>query len=235
MKIHLMLLCVTTTLLLGCSSTTTKPSTGTNNDPSNQTTSWFCEGTSGIWSCSKLTAQEIAQRTSEKVVKQEKLKDAENAAQPWEPPVDRAIDGAKNRALEESTTGDQPGNSIDSTRPHATAVNAATPGYISLAYKPKTPTSLLDLPETFWAIQIMALQSQDDLNQFVMDKQLVGIAGAKVASNGKLYYVLLLGVYESKSVAEEAWKSRPQSIRYLQPYYRSLGSLQEAVGRVEDL
>ena len=68
-----------------------------------------------------------------------------------------------------------------------------------------------------------------------MDKQLVGIAGAKVASNGKLNYVLLLGVYESKSVAEEAWKSRPQSIRYLQPYYRSLGSLQEAVGRVEDL
>ena len=218
MKNQLLLISLTTTLLLGCSSTASKTEVPPNKEANSELKSWFCEGAlenaSKDWDCAQLTKQEIAQRKAEHEHEKEKEKERANA---------------------ESASGHQVAKTKSTTARQFLAIDAKTPLYISLAYKPKTPTSLLALPETFWAIQIMALPNQDDLNDFVVDKQLIGVAGAKIASNGKLFYVLLLGVYESKSIAKEAWESRPQSIRGLKPFYRSLSSLQKAIRAVENL
>ena len=228
MKTQILLLSLTTALLLGCSSTgSKKPATakgGDNNEPKN----WFCEGAldndSEDWACLKLTKQEIAQRTAER--ERPKTKEAK---------AEVPLTATSNLPSEEPTTAYQTNKSIRPVAEEIPAIDASTPLYILLAYQPAVSASLLKLPEAFWAIQIMALQDEDALNKFVADKQLVGVSGAKIASKGQQFYTLILGVYESKSIAEEAWASRPQSISYLQPYYRSLGSLQRAIRNGENL
>ena len=230
MKNQLLLVSLTTTLLLGCSSPGSK--LGTDADRADdERKSWYCEGngddsgeeltdepagTSKAWDCAQLTKQEIEQHK----IKRQKQK-AEKAAEPLplaKDPAKAQPAGDHHTARTESTTASQ-----------FLATETKPPLYISLAYNPKEPTALLDLPETFWAIQIMALQDQTALNKFVTDNELIGISGAKIGSQGTLFYVLLLGVYESRSIAEEAWASRPQSIRSLKPYFRDLGSLQNAI------
>ena len=224
MKDKLLLITLTTTLLLGCSSTGSKLADSSKNGARSEPKSWFCEGKSeGAlvsafkgWDCSQLTKQEIAQRTAEREQQQAERAERKRAAE-------------QLAAREESARDPEATETQSTATRKFLAIDAKTPLYISLAYKPEQPTSLLDLPKTFWAIQIMALQDQDGLNNYVLDKQLVGVSGAKIESQGKLFYALLLGVYESRSIAEEAWESRPKSISALKPYFRDLGSLQNAI------
>ena len=254
MKNQLLLISLTTTLLLGCSSTGNNSAAASASGANNEPKSWFCEGKSGAaleagqkneskdqskdqskdeskeWDCSQLTKQEIALRQveqqkhkAEKTIKEEKEKAAEQLA------------AAKESARAKPSSNDQTDKKENTNGGQFLAIDATTPLYISLAYKPEKPTALLDLPETFWAIQIMAMQDQTALNSFVTDNQLFGVSGAKIESQGKLFYALLLGVYESRSIAEEAWESRPQSIRSLKPYFRDLGSLQNAIRNGENL
>ena len=234
MKTQILLLSLTTALLLGCSSTGSKKPASAKGGDNNEPKSWFCEGAldndSEDWACLKLTKQEIAQRTAERERPKTKEAKAEQKAKAEVP-----LAATSDLPLVGSTTGYQTNKSIRPVAEEIPAIDASTPLYISLAYQPAVSASLLKLPEAFWAIQIMALQDEDALNKFVADKQLVGVSGAKIASKGRQFYTLILGVYESKSIAEEAWASRPQSISYLQPYYRSLGSLQRAIRNGENL
>jgi septal ring-binding cell division protein DamX len=234
MKTQILLLSLTTALLLGCSSTGSKNTASANGGDNNEPQSWFCEGAldndSEDWACLKLTNQEIAQRTAESERPKTKEAKAEQKAKAEVP-----LAATSDLPLVRSTTGYQTNKSIRPVAEEIPAIDASTPLYISLAYQPAVSTSLLELPEAFWAIQIMALQDEDALIRFVADKQLVGVSRAKIASKGRQFYTLILGVYESKSIAEEAWASRPQSISYLQPYYRSLVSLQRAIRNGENL
>ena len=247
MKNQFLLISLTTTLLLGCSSTGSKSAASSADGADNQPKSWFCQGkedksASALqdelrgelkdapnkeWDCSQLTKQEIAlrevERQAEKADKEkehEKEKAAEELAASKEP--------ARTKHSSHHQTAKTNKKESTAANPFL-AIEATTSLYISLAYKPEKPTSLLDLPESFWAIQIMAMQDQNALNSFVSKNELVGVSGAKIGSQGKLFYALLLGVYESRSIAEEAWESRPQSISSLKPYFRGLGSLQTAI------
>ena len=243
MKNQFLLMSLTTTLLLGCSSTGSKPAASLADGADNQPKSWFCQGkedksASALqdelrgelkdapnkeWDCSQLTKQEIAlrevERQAEKAEKEEKH-EKEKAAEEFAASEEQARAGS---------TSDRPSTTTENTDARQFLTVDSAPLYISLAYKPEKPTSLLDLPESFWAIQIMAMQDQNALNSFVSENELVGVSGAKIGSQGKLFYALLLGVYESRSIAEEAWESRPQSISSLKPYFRGLGSLQTAI------
>ncbi|MCZ6890483.1 MAG: SPOR domain-containing protein, partial [Gammaproteobacteria bacterium] len=58
---------------------------------------------------------------------------------------------------------------------------------------------------------------------------------ARVARNGELYYVLLLGVYRDKSTAEEAAAQLPERIMSQNPWVRSMKSLQEAIANADRL
>ena len=243
MKNQFLLISLTTTLLLGCSSTGSKPAASLADGADNQPKSWFCQGkedksASALedelrgelkdapnkeWDCSQLTKQEIKQRELKRQ-KQKSKKTVEQLAAATE--STRARPSLKRSAQK---TAKNEGVNDNAAENEFLAVNASTPAYISLAYRPQKPTALLDLPETFWAIQIMALRDQKALNDFVSSNQLIGVSGAKIESQGSLFYVLLLGVYESRSIAEQAWESRPEALRSLQPFYRSLGSLQTAI------
>ncbi len=241
MKIQILLISLATALLLGCSSTGSKPSASSNSQTQSEPKSWFCEGQSESalegklkvaskeWDCSQLTKQEIAHRTT----KHEQPK-AEVKKEKKEKAVGQ-LAASKEPGMVESNRDNQATDIPNTEAKQFLTIDAKTPLYISLAHKAAKPTSLLDLPETFWAIQIMALQDQNALNSFVSDNELIGVFAAKIESEGTLFYVLLLGVYESRFVAEEAWESRPQSIRALNPYFRDLASLQNAMLKGENL
>ena len=89
---------------------------------------------------------------------------------------------------------------------------------------------LLDLPKSFWAVQLIALSNKDALEKYANTSSLVGLSGARVASNGKLLYVLLLGIFESKDLAIQAIASLPDNETMKPaPWIRSLDSLHKAM------
>jgi septal ring-binding cell division protein DamX len=107
--------------------------------------------------------------------------------------------------------------------------SADSPAYIKLAYRSSEPVSLLNLPKNFWAVQLIALSQKKALEKYANESDLKGLSGAQIAVNDKLFYVLLLGIYETKKHAKEAIKSIQDKNMKNPPWVRSLGSLQKSM------
>lgn len=103
------------------------------------------------------------------------------------------------------------------------------PKHVRLAYRPERPTPLLDVPGTFWTVQLVAVSTKEALEAYARAHQLRGMSAARIAHKGELYYALLLGVYESREIATEATTDLPAPLDDLGVWVRSLGSLQEAI------
>ena len=93
--------------------------------------------------------------------------------------------------------------------------------------------SLMDLPTDFFAVQVIALSSKESLEAFASEHQIKGMSAAEVVSGDKVMYVLLLGIYESREIAEEAASGLPPPFE--SPWIRSIGSLQQAMLAAEKL
>ena len=61
------------------------------------------------------------------------------------------------------------------------------------------------------------------------------LTGAVIKVKGRRYYVALLGVYETRAAAELAARDRPATLKGLEPYIRSMASLQTAMDRADSL
>ena len=109
------------------------------------------------------------------------------------------------------------------------------PLYQQLSYQPDRPTDLADLPDTYYAIQLIALSSQADLEQFIVDNDLPLLSGAAVENNGERFYALLAGIYTDLETAERAARSLPEELNAHDPWIRSMESLQAAMARAEQL
>ena len=107
------------------------------------------------------------------------------------------------------------------------------PIYQQLAYQPDEAVQLIDLPADFYAVQILAMSSRQALEAYAEEHDLPSMAAARVARNGEIYYVLLLGVYRDKSTAEEAAAYLPERIMLQNPWVRSMQSLQEAIAHAD--
>ena len=103
------------------------------------------------------------------------------------------------------------------------------PKHVRLAYRPDRPTSLLDVPGTFWTVQLVAVSTKQALESYARAHRLDGMSAARIAHDGKLYYALLLGVYETQELAKEASADLPAPLNELGVWIRSLGSLQQAI------
>ncbi|MDH3641017.1 MAG: SPOR domain-containing protein [Gammaproteobacteria bacterium] len=103
------------------------------------------------------------------------------------------------------------------------------PKHVRLAYRPERPTSLLDVPGTFWTVQLVAVSTKEALEAYARAHQLQGMSAARIAHNGELYYALLLGVYETREIASQATTDLPAPLDDLGVWIRSLGSLQQAI------
>lgn len=104
------------------------------------------------------------------------------------------------------------------------------PDYIRLAYQPTAPVSILELPSHFYAVQLTALSSAEDIQAFIAKHELNNLTAAKVSINGKLRYVLILGIYESREKAElAAAGQKPAPLASFTPWIRKLSNLQKAM------
>ncbi len=105
----------------------------------------------------------------------------------------------------------------------------------SAALQPNAPRSLADLPGDFYTVQLMAMSSAEALEEYVNERGLQGMSAARVERDGRLYYVLLLGIYETADQARNAAAHVPPSLAGATPWVRSLGSLQSAIVRGDAL
>ena len=109
------------------------------------------------------------------------------------------------------------------------------PAYQSLAYVPDRPTSLLELPGDFWVAQLMAVSSKEFLEEYAAEHRLKGLSAARVASGDRLFYILILGIYETKDRAQRAITDLPPPYDTYSPFLRSLKSLQQAMKQADDI
>lgn len=109
------------------------------------------------------------------------------------------------------------------------------PTYVKLAYRPDNPVSMLDLPKDFMAVQLLAVSSKGALEDYVRTEGLQGVSAARVAQGGNLRYVLLLGIYENRELAQEAIKDMPPAMNEMNAWIRPVVSLQQAIIGGDDL
>ena len=111
----------------------------------------------------------------------------------------------------------------------------ALPLYQQLSFQPERPTALADLPGTFYVIQLIALSTRQDLEQYIADNDLPVMSGAVVERDGERFYALLAGIYTDRETAERAARSLPEELGAPGPWVRSMESLQAAMRRAEQL
>ena len=111
----------------------------------------------------------------------------------------------------------------------------SVPAYVRLAYQPVKSVSMLDLPKDFVAAQVMTVSSRERLEDYVNRYRLVGVSGARVAQGGELRYVLLLGIYETRELADQATKGLPSPLDKLDVWMRPMASLQRAIMSADEL
>ena len=106
-----------------------------------------------------------------------------------------------------------------------------TPAHIRLAYQPQSPTPIVDMPADFYAVQLIAMSSRGRLEEYIDEHRLEGMTAARVERDGDLYYVLILGIYETRDLAEQASQDIPPPLDTREPWIRRLSALQEAMIR----
>jgi septal ring-binding cell division protein DamX len=94
---------------------------------------------------------------------------------------------------------------------------------------------LMGLPDDYFAVQLVALDSAAELSAFVDTHGLGYLPQARVERDGRIHYVLLLGFYESYALAEAASLDPPAPIEPGDAWIRPLAGLKRAVQRAASL
>lgn len=108
--------------------------------------------------------------------------------------------------------------------------NTDEPEYLWLSYRPETPTRIEDLPDNFYAVQLAAFSDMKKANKYAADSTwLIDPRGVRTVASGKEYYVILLGIYETRTRAERAANSIANHVGSDKPWIRSMTSLKPAI------
>ena len=221
--------------LLGCA----KNQPATINTPIvDESTPWFCQTgeDSGEWDCirneelannpspTRAPPREVAGSEEDRptFISRPGLADdvrAQIAPAPAPPAADPVEEPQIEAPAEPPTTNAQIRN------------DQTLPKHVRLAYQPKQAVSLMDLPDDFYAVQLIALSGKENLENFAKEQKIKGMSAAEVLSDDKLMYVLLLGIYETRALAEEA--SSDLGPPFESPWIRSMGSLKKAMSAAE--
>jgi len=94
---------------------------------------------------------------------------------------------------------------------------------------------IIDLPKNFYAAQLLAVSTKKQIEDFVIAENLYNMSAARIARNDRVLYVLLMGVYQSKEIAEQAVALMPQKVLSMEPWIRPIGGLQNAMIRGDQL
>ena len=125
---------------------------------------------------------------------------------------------------------DQAPRQTRSTSP--SPVRSASPGNLPVE-APSRASALAALPGHFYAVQLIALESQAAVAEFGLEIGVSGTMQVRIENDGKLWHLLLLGTYAERAAAERAVASLPEDLQALSPWLRLLGPLQEAMRRAD--
>jgi len=89
--------------------------------------------------------------------------------------------------------------------------------------------SLADQPASMFAVQVVASSSMDQLSYFASQNNLSEEWVAETSVDGKVWFVLMSGVYATKAEAEQALDGL-QGLG-TQPWIRTVGSVQAVMGQ----
>lgn len=107
--------------------------------------------------------------------------------------------------------------------------NEPVPAYSQLAYIPEKATRVIDMPEEYFTVQLLAVSTKQQVEDFVEAHDLYDMVAVQIIQREKTLYVLLPGVYTSRADAEDALNSLPDGVKAQQPWVRSLQSLHKAM------
>ncbi|MYH15421.1 MAG: hypothetical protein F4149_09625 [Gammaproteobacteria bacterium] len=85
------------------------------------------------------------------------------------------------------------------------------------------------LPPDYFAIQAGAFPNPEALHEHITQYGIEPAYRVRLASNDRLFHVLILQVHDSRRAAEAALANLPQPLNGMDLWIRSVGSLQNAV------
>ncbi len=239
LKDQLYIILTLTIALAGCASKATDPLEAQEGKNTAQPTSWHCEQDADTWSCKRRTIADIQAREAARRSKRFDWSLPPGQESPLQ-------DGLPNEEPEREPTK-QPESQVTKQivkqfRQATGQPLAPSPSRVANKTEPVRPArvdsqsrSLEDLPGSYWAVQLIALNSQKELREFMRSTQLDELSGAMIKVKNKRWYVALLGVYEDRESAERAAAERPSVLQRYEPYIRSVASLQAAMSAANTL
>ncbi len=85
-------------------------------------------------------------------------------------------------------------------------------------------------PSSYYTIQLLASSRENDLQQYTRTHKLQGKATYYHSkTNGKDWYVLVYGLYKSRSEAQSALAKLPENLRAEKPWVKSIASVQKSM------
>ena len=96
---------------------------------------------------------------------------------------------------------------------------------------PGSPQSadIFAYPPDYYAVQIVAVQTKQQILDLLGQYELGDPPYGVMKTNGKLWYVLVYGVYPDYESAKMAMSELPPGVLKLKPWVRDMGSLQDAI------
>ncbi|MXY52454.1 MAG: hypothetical protein F4Y86_08010 [Gammaproteobacteria bacterium] len=243
--------------LLGCRG---GPTTDTVAPTATPPTDWFCEATGAEWNCVEEEDGKVASRQPAGALRQDPVAatrksmesgEARIATAAAEPATQVGQSGREQRSAPEPSRSraalpGRPAPGLANLHRHAAEPNPPgepftgaretdDPAYRHLAYRPDREVPFTDLPDEFYAVQLLALASPEAVERFVAAAGVPGLAAARVEREGRLFYVLLLGIYRNRPDAMRAVESSPTALRHLTPWIRPMHTLKQAMLRADQL
>jgi len=220
------LMLLTALLLGGCGSNKVSPTTGeARSEPGLEP--WFCQvgATDDDWSCMRSAARG-RERNPTRIPQARTLR------------LERdSLADASAGALPASVAAPQPASQPAPVTPPQPVLDSganAKPLHDQLSYQPDRPVAILDLPRDFYAVQLVAVSSRETLENYAQEHKLADMSAARIWDGRQIFYVLLLGIYETEAKAKGALNSLTGALAQLDPWIRSVGSLQTAMLKADE-
>ena len=117
---------------------------------------------------------------------------------------------------------------LDAVRPEP--LIAASSGITQPVTAPVGSEQILQQPEDFYAVQLVAMEDETSVLSYASQNEISDPLYARINSQGKDWFVLLLGLYADKIAATDANEAWMQTRNLkIKPWIRKLGPLQDAI------
>lgn len=89
---------------------------------------------------------------------------------------------------------------------------------------------LLDVPSSYHTVQLLGSSSEKEVLAYINANQLQGkVAYYRGDNKGKDWYVVLYGLYKTRSEAQAAVSGLPESLKKKNPWVKSMASVQSSI------